>query len=447
MDLMRAAMDLARFKNIDLATASEALIRIEGGQFRALKGLIGVTTDITTAEQALAAVHLATAGAAQTFADTNQGKLLASQIKLDEAMEKFGYVIMPAVTEAMVAFADTAPGIIDNLHLLADAVNVLTLGGLKNEARDRMNELAQSILRAQTVMYGFKSGAGAAAEELRGAAWEVAGFNKTLMAMDETRQIAEIGGLTTGVRKLASGFRDAHSQIIEIVQQTPADIAKSLRSGREEWKQALQDYIEAAHTTLPKAAEIAQIQGELAGHKLASGLRAKRPEVVAAARVYEQSLKDRLFALQNDVPKIALDTGQSYADALKSKRTEVGRAADEFARTFEQGLPTAATAAAAAKATAKAYADGLLIQLAIDKPRIGSELDAIRGMFGGNLPSGAILPPSKVTTVPLPRSSPVNRPGGDISLNVNVSTSHRQNSQSSVTQLRYGPTPATAGAS
>ncbi len=108
LELERTAMDLARFKNIDLATASETLIRIEGGQFRALKALIGSTKDITTSEQALAAVHRVAGGAAEDLAKTTGGKLLDSQIRFNEAQEKFGKSIAPKAAEAMGFLADAA---------------------------------------------------------------------------------------------------------------------------------------------------------------------------------------------------------------------------------------------------------------------------------------------------------------------------------------------------
>src|SRR5574343_200236 len=86
MDDSRLAMDLARLRGIDLATA----------------------TDINanaTATEALAAITKAAAGQADAFAETTQGKLVQSQIAYGEALERLGYTVMPAVGTAAGALA------------------------------------------------------------------------------------------------------------------------------------------------------------------------------------------------------------------------------------------------------------------------------------------------------------------------------------------------------
>jgi hypothetical protein len=105
LNIERTAMDLARLKRIDLKTASEALIKVEAGQFRALKALGIELRDGATQTEALAAVQAAAAGQAEDYAKTNSGKLLKSQVEVGEAMEKLGGVIMPAVADGLGAIA------------------------------------------------------------------------------------------------------------------------------------------------------------------------------------------------------------------------------------------------------------------------------------------------------------------------------------------------------
>lgn len=121
LQIQATAMDLARLKGIDLATASDALVRVEGGQFRALKSLGIVLKDGATATEALAAVQAVANGQAETYANTNSGKLLASQIKVNEAMEKLGYKIMPAITAAAETMADAIDPASEALGRMADA--------------------------------------------------------------------------------------------------------------------------------------------------------------------------------------------------------------------------------------------------------------------------------------------------------------------------------------
>lgn len=117
--VQRTAMDLARLKNISLADAGDALTKVEGGQFRALKALGIVLKDGATATDALAAVQKAATGQADAYAKTAGGKLLNAQVKVNEAMEKFGYTILPAVADAATAAADG----IDVLGSIGDAVS------------------------------------------------------------------------------------------------------------------------------------------------------------------------------------------------------------------------------------------------------------------------------------------------------------------------------------
>jgi DNA repair ATPase RecN len=58
-----------------------------------------------TSTEALAAVQKAAEGQAASYAQTNTGKLLVSQVAVGEAMEKVGYTIMPALAEATLFLA------------------------------------------------------------------------------------------------------------------------------------------------------------------------------------------------------------------------------------------------------------------------------------------------------------------------------------------------------
>lgn len=125
----------------------------------------------------------------------------------------------------------------------------------------------------------------------------------------------------TGAAKQAS--RDAASE----AKKTPSEIAKSLRDGQFDVKEASEALRDVQKTALSKTKEIAKLEGFLSGDELAKALRSKKPAVRAEAEAWKAAAEERLFALQNGVPKLALKTGQSYADALAQKKTEVSRAA------------------------------------------------------------------------------------------------------------------------
>lgn len=120
MELTRTAMDLARLKNIDLATASDYVNKAVGGQIGALRRVLPFLSSTATATQALAAIQQAAAGQANAYAATVEGRVTAAQIALDEALENLGRVAMPLV-------ADGATNLTNVLTLLTGATDGLTV--------------------------------------------------------------------------------------------------------------------------------------------------------------------------------------------------------------------------------------------------------------------------------------------------------------------------------
>jgi len=103
--VMGTAMDLARFKGIDLRTASEALIKVEGGHYRSLAQLGIKLKEGATATEALAAVQAVAEGQMEAYAETVEGKAVAAQIQFNEAQEDFGRKAMPVAAEALRVLA------------------------------------------------------------------------------------------------------------------------------------------------------------------------------------------------------------------------------------------------------------------------------------------------------------------------------------------------------
>ncbi len=119
LKVQRVAMDLSRLKGISLQAASEALIKVEAGQFRILKSLGIQLPKNATATEALAAVEKVATGQAEAYANTNEGKLLASQIRVGEALEKLGGRIMPLFVTGVEAGAE----IVESFALALDALS------------------------------------------------------------------------------------------------------------------------------------------------------------------------------------------------------------------------------------------------------------------------------------------------------------------------------------
>lgn len=121
-NLNNIAMDLARAKHLSLAEATTIVSRAAQGDGRSLKSLgieIGKTN---TAASLLAAIQKNVAGTAREWATaTDEGKQAVADTKMHEAMETFGRILMPLVTEGTRLAADELVRFTDNLNGAGDA--------------------------------------------------------------------------------------------------------------------------------------------------------------------------------------------------------------------------------------------------------------------------------------------------------------------------------------
>lgn len=108
LEIQRTAMDLARLKGISLKDASTALVRVEGGQYRALKSLGIVLKEGATATDALAAVQRVAAGQAEAYGNTIVGKTEAMEIKFHDLQETLGRFTLPLLDQLTTKALDGA---------------------------------------------------------------------------------------------------------------------------------------------------------------------------------------------------------------------------------------------------------------------------------------------------------------------------------------------------
>lgn len=133
IDLSRRAMDLARLRGIDLASATEIVGKVFSGQVGAARKAGLAIDKHATATEALAAIQKAAAGQAETYANTQEGAAERSSIKWDEAKESLGraFAGLSDILAAVVSdTADAVTGLLsaignigtafDNLHRLID---------------------------------------------------------------------------------------------------------------------------------------------------------------------------------------------------------------------------------------------------------------------------------------------------------------------------------------
>ena len=100
LDLQKAAMDIARFRGVDLATATLAVGKAYDGSATALQRMGIAIKAGSTGEEALRQAIAATAGQAEAFAGTSLGKMQIASDRIDETMNRLGTAALPVVADA-----------------------------------------------------------------------------------------------------------------------------------------------------------------------------------------------------------------------------------------------------------------------------------------------------------------------------------------------------------
>lgn len=161
------AMDLARFKHISLADASDALTKVEAGSYRILKSLGIELPKHATQVEALAAVEKIAAGQAADFAQTTEGKLVVAQAKLGSVMEDLGVRVLPLVStgadivvaalDNVVPVVDGVVGAVNNLSGVLDTLS----GATKDSAKVQTDWLGDNVTPLGRGIHGLAEDIGA----------------------------------------------------------------------------------------------------------------------------------------------------------------------------------------------------------------------------------------------------------------------------------------------
>lgn len=126
---LKTAQDLARFANVDLATAADAVAKAHAGQDGALRKLVPGLAKGATAADTLAAASQAAAGSADTYAKSSEGMQKKAGNAFGEIAEKIGSVFLPildALLPALLPILDAFGELVEALlPLLIPAVKIL----------------------------------------------------------------------------------------------------------------------------------------------------------------------------------------------------------------------------------------------------------------------------------------------------------------------------------
>lgn len=214
-NLQRTAMDLARFKKIDLAEATDALIKVEGGQYKMLKGLGIVLKKGATQTEALAAVQKVAGGQAATYMKEGAGKAELLAQKMDDLGESIGAV-------AVGPLADITSGLsqlVDELTGTAEGVADLNWGFDGWEALDAITfDILNLDRKTQIMKDNTTAAAGEAAK-----AWDTgserigAALGTVQVALGETGEASgdTKDDIVADNRQIKRSYKDTASYLLD----------------------------------------------------------------------------------------------------------------------------------------------------------------------------------------------------------------------------------------
>lgn len=256
--LNRLAMDISRQRHISLEEASQAVTKAAMGQTRALRALGYQITDTKDAAAALVEVQRQAAGAAETYANTANGKLEVALVKIGDKAEDTGKYFQAAGS----AQADFMVG------ALGTTVNTVDLIGL---ALEKWGIVTVHSVDEQQASYAELGKSWAAW------AWGYARVNKQAV-QDQAATFAE---LTRRVDALGN------------------DYAAALTADRGIVSSAAQELAFLVHHPLYKVATGAKALGVLTGKDMAAGLHSKDPDVRQRAGEIRDGIIAKFFTTQD----------------------------------------------------------------------------------------------------------------------------------------------------
>ncbi len=156
LDAERVAMDLARLKGMDLATASVLVGKAYDGNITSLKKLGIELPKGIKGTAALAAIQKVAANQADVFSHTAEGASQAVGAELEGAMEKLGAALIPVETALMQMAAAVIPAVITVVDDLSGAWQ--SLMDLLDPAGAAIRK-ADDDLRTQTAGLGLSGDA------------------------------------------------------------------------------------------------------------------------------------------------------------------------------------------------------------------------------------------------------------------------------------------------
>jgi hypothetical protein len=322
--LQRTAMDLARLRNISLATASDLLGKVYGGNVSILSRYGIQLEKGATSTEALAAIQEMASGQAEAWADTEAGAAATAGLAMGELTEDIGGLLLPMLTELAKFIRDVVvPAfgfIVDVIGFISGPIGTVAgvIGGFIDLVGDAVTAVTgghQEMTEAQEVAV-IESGRQweAYQAQIRGA---IPGVE------DAAEELAEIP--LTSVRERFAPMRGAaYQQMVEY--------AKGLLDAQNEPKVQMEALRQMQDEELTKMEEVAFLKGQLMSRRLASALLDERPGVRAQAEATRLAIVNRLAELGVEAWEWGHNISEELAAGMIVGKGVVVDAASELAQ-------------------------------------------------------------------------------------------------------------------
>jgi hypothetical protein len=287
--LQAQAMDLARFKNIDLATATNVIGKVYEGNTGVLNKY-GIAVDKgTKATDALAIVQKVAGGQAQVYADSAAGSMDRLQTSMGDAVETIGHSVLNLVSGPLKGLADwvSSPAVQNGIQAAADVLGgALTQGiGYVQGAIGAIMPILQPFIDAWVNLFATIGGGGDVMGALGGLfenfgaafanAWSIIGpalgnlWNQ-IIGWIQTQGPILLAQLAVWGQALWQWIQEAApallAQLGQLVSQVFAWIAAQappIVAQLQQWGQALWQWIQAAIP--PLIAQLGQLASQFFG--------------------------------------------------------------------------------------------------------------------------------------------------------------------------------------
>jgi hypothetical protein len=325
LDLQRIAMDLARLKGIDLATATGIIGKVSAGNLGILSRYGIVLEEGATATEALAEIQRRSAGQAEEYANTTSGSMESLSMVFGDVVEDIGGALLPVMKDlALFARDELVPAIKEVVNVLKNLGNEDSAAGIPviEQIEDSLNGLAKASFDAGRWVR----------ENVLGIAPDVE---------DGLREIPRVyAAVLPEVQRAAETLAQIPVQAIQrrwvsvraAAFETVVQYQLGILDGQNRLKVAMEALTRLQAEEQTKAQRISYLQGLLSSQQLTAGLNDGRPGVSGAARAIVAQTTAELAALGVNAYRYGVNAGNELAAGLNSRYGVVRNAAGSLAQ-------------------------------------------------------------------------------------------------------------------